>query len=163
MADIWKDYINDDTELTAYHWNNMWQEYDTSSTGYMMANAGYKGPIQIPIQTGKRPEVNGKQSYICPNSESRKVILAPATHHYFDHAIVAEPNSRGLMWATRFSDLWKAFSFRPMDMNANGLYRQDLNDNNGSQTKFSYAGDKIKSGCIDNQDGKDFKCTEENF
>ena len=24
----------------------MWQEYDTSSTGYMMANAGYKGPIQ---------------------------------------------------------------------------------------------------------------------
>ena len=43
--EIWKDYINPDTELTAYHWNNMWQEYDTSSTGYMMANAGYKGPI----------------------------------------------------------------------------------------------------------------------
>ena len=50
-----------------------------------------------------------------------------------------------------------------MDMNANGLYRWDLNDNNVSQTNFSYAGDKIKSGCIDNQDGKDFKCTEENF
>ena len=44
--EIWKDYINPDTELTAYHWNNMWQEYDTSSTGYMMANAGYKGPIR---------------------------------------------------------------------------------------------------------------------
>ena len=58
--------------------------------------------------------------------ESSIVILAPATHHYFDHAIVAEPNSRGLMWATRFSDLWKAFSFRPMDMNANGLYRSVL-------------------------------------
>ena len=28
---------------------------------------------------------------------------------------------------------------------------------------FSYAGDKIDSGCIDNQDGKDFKCTEESF
>ena len=33
-----------------------------------------------------------------------------------------------------------------------------LNKNN-----FSYAGDKIDSGCIDNQDGKDFKCTEESF
>ena len=65
--------------------------------------------------------------------ESFPVILAPATHHYFDHAIVAEPNSRGLMWATRFSDLWKAFSFRPMDMNANGLYRSVLGGHDVTQ------------------------------
>ena len=57
--EIWKDYINPDTELTAYHWNNMWQEYDTSSTGYMMANAGYKGPIKSLKMnlTGSEPEV----------------------------------------------------------------------------------------------------------
>ena len=106
----------------------MWQEYDTSSTGYMMANAGYKGPIQ-----SLKMNLTGSEPEICttmvasrdhePGLNLEKVILAPATHHYFDHAIVAEPNSRGLMWATRFSDLWKAFSFRPMDMNANGLYR----------------------------------------
>ena len=70
----------------------MWQEYDTSSTGYNMANKGYK------------------------------VILAPATHTYLDMAIDADPNSRGLMWATRYSDLWKTFSFRPMNMNNNGLW-----------------------------------------
>ena len=39
---VWQDSIRDTTILTAYHWNNMWQEYDTSSTGYMMANKGYK-------------------------------------------------------------------------------------------------------------------------
>ena len=89
---VWSDSIKDTTQLTAYHWNNMWQEYDSSSTGYMMANAGYK------------------------------VVLAPATHLYLDHAIEADPNSRGLMWATRYSDLWKAYSFRPMHMNNNGLW-----------------------------------------
>ena len=51
-----------------------------------------------------------------------KVVLAPATHTYLDMAIDPDPNSRGLMWATRYSDLWKTFSFRPMHMNNNGLW-----------------------------------------
>ena len=38
----WKDYIRPSTILTGYHWNNGWLDYDTSSTGYMMANAGYQ-------------------------------------------------------------------------------------------------------------------------
>ena len=50
------------------------------------------------------------------------------------------------MWATRYSDLVKTFSFRPDEMNNNGLW--------------STNGDKITTGCIDNQDGKDFKCTK---
>lgn len=112
----WSDYIRESTILTGYHWNNVWQDYDTSSTGYMMANAGYQ------------------------------VILAPATHIYLDMATDAEPTSRGLMWATRYSDLWKAFSLRPMHFQNNGLY-------NGN-------GDKLTTGCIDYQNGRDFECTK---
>ena len=104
---IWKDSIREKTNLTAYHWNNMWQEYDTSSTGYMMANKGYKVIID--------PRLNCDDKLL-------KVVLAPATHTYLDMAIDADPNSRGLMWATRYSDLWKTFSFRPMHMNNNGLW-----------------------------------------
>ena len=113
---VWSDSIKADTVLTAYHWNNMWLEYDTSSTGYMMANAGYK------------------------------VLLTPATHYYLDMASDFDPSERGLMWATRYSDLWKTFSFRPMNMNSNGLY--------------TWNGDRITSGCQDGQDGKDFTCTK---
>ena len=113
---VWSDYINEDTILTGYHWNNGWLDYDTSSTGYNMANKGYQ------------------------------VILAPATHIYFDMAQDRDPNTRGLMWAARYSDLWKAFSLRPMDLNANGLW--------------NYWGDKIDYGCIDQQNGKNFNCTK---
>ena len=56
----------------------------------------------------------------------------------------AEPYSRGLMWATRYSDLWKAFSFRPMHFQNNGLFDGD--------------GNKIDTGCIDHQNGRDFEC-----
>ena len=34
-------------------------------------------------------------------------MLAPATHNYLDHAPEPEPNARGLLWATRYSDMWK--------------------------------------------------------
>ena len=56
----------------------------------------------------------------------------------------AEPYSRGLMWATRYSDLWKAFSLRPMHFQNNGLFDGD--------------GNKIDTGCIDHQNGRDFEC-----
>ena len=37
------------TKLTGYHWNNMWEEDDTPTTGYMMANAGYNVSINKKI------------------------------------------------------------------------------------------------------------------
>jgi len=102
----------DNVTLTGYHWNNMWLEDDAPTTGYLMANAGYK------------------------------VILAPATHFYLDHAQYPDENERGLMWATRFSSFWKAFSFRPEDMYRSALY--------------GYWGNKIQEGC-DNS-AKEFQC-----
>ena len=50
------------------------------------------------------------------------------------------------MWATRYSDLWKAFSLRPMHFQNNGLYNGD--------------GDRLDTGCIDYQNGKDFECSK---
>ena len=65
---------------------------------------------------------------------------------YLDHAQYADPNARGLMWATRFSNLWKAFSFRPLEMYKSGLY--------------DYWGNKITTGCTEgvNENGADYVC-----
>ena len=84
-------------DLYAYHWNNMWLMGDGPTTGHMMANAGYK------------------------------MIMSPATHLYLDHAQYEHPHSRGLMWATRSSNLTKVFSFRPFDFYRNGLTYIDGN------------------------------------
>ena len=113
---VWDDAVGSDTILTGYHWANGWNDYDASSTGYMMANKDYN------------------------------VIMASATHLYFDHPQEFDPNARGLTWATRYSDLWKVFSYRPMSIHSNALYDD--------------WGNKLDYGCIDNQNGKDFKCAK---
>lgn len=80
--------------------------------------------------------------------EGYDVILTPSTHTYLDHAQYPDPKARGLMWATRFSNLWKTFSFRPMDMYKNGLYDE--------------SGYKINSGCEPGTD-EGFERNFENF
>ena len=58
-----------------------------------------------------------------------------------------DPNERGLLWATRFSGLWKAFSLRPMDLYKSAFY--------------GYWGNKIDKGCDDSKpssQGYDFEC-----
>ncbi|XP_076803203.1 beta-hexosaminidase-like isoform X2 [Clavelina lepadiformis] len=48
-----------------------------------------------------------------------KVILAQATHLYFDHPQEPDLEERGLHWATRFIDDRKVFGFQPDDLVAN--------------------------------------------
>ena len=53
---VWNVDLNK-IKLTGYHWNNMWEEDDGPTTGYMMANAGYNvrvisGVIKILNQSG---------------------------------------------------------------------------------------------------------------
>ena len=40
-------------------------------------------------------------------------MLSSATHLYFDHPHEADPNDRGLYWATRVVGLQKVFGFMP--------------------------------------------------
>lgn len=42
-----------------------------------------------------------------------QVILAPATNIYFDHPQEADPEERGLYWATRYTDTKKVLKFLP--------------------------------------------------
>lgn len=46
-------------------------------------------------------------------------MLPLATHLYFDQAQEPDPESRGLYWATRYTDTHKVFSFMPDDIFAN--------------------------------------------
>ncbi|KAH3869272.1 hypothetical protein DPMN_032435 [Dreissena polymorpha] len=48
-----------------------------------------------------------------------KVILPLATHLYFDQPQEPDPESRGLYWATRFTDTRKVFGLMPDDIFAN--------------------------------------------
>ena len=53
-----------------------------------------------------------------------KVVMAPASHSYFDHPADASPNEPGFYWACRFNDVLKTFSFRPMQFYANADYKR---------------------------------------
>ncbi len=53
---------------------------------------------------------------------------------HLDHATSPDPNSPGLLEKTRFSSIWKVFSFRPRQFYKNGLY--------------DYWGEKLDSGCV---------------
>ncbi|WP_438862410.1 family 20 glycosylhydrolase [Neptunicella sp.] len=71
---------------------NAWDniwEAGVSDRAYLLANAGYD------------------------------VVLSSATHLYFDHPNEASPFERGYHWATRYSDLYKVFSYTPDDLYAN--------------------------------------------
>ncbi|XP_046346570.2 uncharacterized protein LOC124127161 [Haliotis rufescens] len=48
-----------------------------------------------------------------------KVIMSQATHLYFDHPYEADPEERGLIWATRFTDTRKVFDFSPLNLYSN--------------------------------------------
>ncbi|OWF49609.1 Beta-hexosaminidase [Mizuhopecten yessoensis] len=61
-------------------------EYGRSSRAITLANAGYK------------------------------VVMAQATHLYFDHPYEPDPLERGLYWATRYIDTRKVFGFIPMHL-----------------------------------------------
>ncbi|XP_067928244.1 beta-hexosaminidase-like [Watersipora subatra] len=60
----------------------------------------------------------GDRAFIMANG-GYKVVLTPATHYYLDHSQEPHPNERGYYWATRYSNLRKAFSFRPINYYAN--------------------------------------------
>ena len=47
------------------------------------------------------------------------MVLSHATHLYIDHPIEPDPEERGLMWATRFTNTSKVFSYIPDDVYAN--------------------------------------------
>ena len=47
------------------------------------------------------------------------MVLASATHLYFDHPFEPDPEERGYYWATRFTDLQKSFSYNAQDIYAN--------------------------------------------
>ncbi|KAI8745609.1 beta-hexosaminidase [Biomphalaria glabrata] len=52
-------------------------------------------------------------------NEGYKVVLAPATHLYFDHPYEPDPEERGLFWACRYIDTHKVFRFVPENLLAN--------------------------------------------
>ncbi|VDI02254.1 hexosaminidase [Mytilus galloprovincialis] len=60
----------------------------------------------------------GDRSYRLANV-GYKVILALATHLYFDHPYEPDPAERGYYWATRYTDTRKAFGFIPDNIYAN--------------------------------------------
>ncbi|XP_029646145.1 beta-hexosaminidase-like [Octopus sinensis] len=64
-------------------------EWNKASRAYKFANAGYK------------------------------VVMAQATHLYFDHPYEPDPEERGYYWATRFIDTRKTFGFQPGNIYAN--------------------------------------------
>ena len=45
-----------------------------------------------------------------------QVVLAHATHLYFDHPQEPDPEDRGYYWATRFIDTQKTFGYRYVHM-----------------------------------------------
>ncbi|XP_067653394.1 beta-hexosaminidase-like [Haliotis asinina] len=61
---------------------------------------------------------NYNNSYRLANA-GFKVIMSQATHLYFDHPYEADPEDRGLVWATRFTDTRKVFGFSPLNLYAN--------------------------------------------
>ncbi|XP_076468984.1 beta-hexosaminidase-like [Babylonia areolata] len=63
-------------------------------------------------------EGTAQRAYTLANA-GYKVIMAQATHLFFDHAYEPDPEERGAYWATRFTDTKKTFSFMPSDLYAN--------------------------------------------
>ena len=45
--------------------------------------------------------------------------MSHATNLYFDHPIEPDPEERGYYWATRYTDLYKAFKFNALDVYEN--------------------------------------------
>lgn len=91
-------------EQTAYV--NAWSnvwEWGAGGLAYRFANSGYKS------------------------------IISHATHTYFDHPVEPDPEDRGYYWATRFTDMYKAFSFVASDIYKNidvDRFGRELDRNN---------------------------------
>lgn len=54
-----------------------------------------------------------------------KVVLAAATHLYFDHPQEAHPWERGYYWASRYTDTQKVFGFKPDNLYANADFMRN--------------------------------------
>lgn len=67
-------------------------------------------------------EENIRYPYTYANA-GYKVVMATASHTYFDHPADASPNEPGFYWACRFNDVLKTFSFRPMTFYNNADYK----------------------------------------
>ncbi|XP_071084142.1 beta-hexosaminidase-like [Haliotis cracherodii] len=88
-------------------------EWGAAARAYKLANAGYK------------------------------VVMAQATHLYFDHPYEPDPLERGLYWAPRYTDTRKTFGFMPMNMYANA----DVARSGDPLTKKDVCGEDL-DGCI---------------
>lgn len=81
-------------------WSNPWDniwEWGVADRAYRLANSGYD------------------------------VVLASATHLYFDHPYEAHPESRGYYWAARYTDTQKVFGYMPDDLYANADFTREGN------------------------------------
>ncbi|CAC5395969.1 HEXA_B [Mytilus coruscus] len=78
----------------------------------------------------------GDRSYRLANA-GYQVILALATHLYFDHPYEPDPAERGYYWATRYTDTRKAFGFIPDNIYANA----DVKRNGERLTKSEICGE----------------------
>jgi hexosaminidase len=58
------------------------------------------------------------RAYRLANAEYQ-VVLAHATHLYFDHPQEVSPDERGYYWASRYNDTKKVFGYMPDDIYAN--------------------------------------------
>ncbi|XP_033725870.1 uncharacterized protein LOC117315681 [Pecten maximus] len=64
----------------------------------------------------------GERAYRLANS-GYKVVLAHATHLYFDHPYEPDPEERGYYWATRYTDTRKTFGYIPDNIYSNAKVR----------------------------------------
>ncbi|GAB1607358.1 uncharacterized protein LOC115209344 [Argonauta hians] len=73
-------------------------------------------------------------------NDGYKVVMAQATHLYFDHPYEPDPEEPGYYWATRFTDTRKTFGFMPENIYANA--------------KLTRAGDPVTKEQLCGKDGK---------
>ncbi|XP_067654006.1 uncharacterized protein [Haliotis asinina] len=59
--------------------------------------------------------LTGGRAYDMAN-KGYKVVMAHASHLYFDHPYEPDPEERGYYWATRYTDAKKSFSFTPENL-----------------------------------------------
>ncbi|MFT4924655.1 MAG: hexosaminidase [Phenylobacterium sp.] len=58
-------------------------------------------------------------------NEDYKVVLASATHLYFDHPQESHSQERGYYWAARFTDTEKVFGFKPDNLYGNADFMRN--------------------------------------
>lgn len=87
---VWNVDLNK-TKLTGYHWNNMWEEDDGPTTGYMMANAGYNvriisGVIKI-LNVKSHKRTRGSASCL-PKSQDFFIFIQFKSNLYLNYIFI---------------------------------------------------------------------------